>query len=145
MSVAKSRLHSITLARTPCLRRLQLLAKLQYQFVLLGSRSDEFKAMQKSHAVPHHRSHDERFRNVWNREFQRNHLSRHQLAGNYGAQPGLRNFKTPAVYPNVPVRPQHFHNHRYLRAIAGVSPGRRLARSLSLEETVQKTLAKFVH
>ena len=109
---------------------------------LLGEGADELKAVEKTHAVANYRSQHEKVGIVWNREFERNHFSRGQLAGDDGAETGLGDFKAAAVDANVAILPQHPHNHRYLCAISGVTSSGRLVHSSGLREEEDARLEK---
>jgi len=117
------------------LRRLELFAECLNACALLGKRSDEFKSVQKTHAVTNHRPHHENLGNIRNRKFQRNHFSRGQFAGNHGAQSGRGNLEAAAVNADVSLRPQYLHHHRYLRAIAGITSGSRLVHASNLRQS----------
>jgi hypothetical protein len=111
------------------LRGLQCAAKLLDGFDLLRECADEFEPVQKTHAVPHHRSDHEDFRSIRNGEFQSNHFSRSQFTGNDGAQSRFRELEATAMYANVPILRKHLNDYRDFCTIAGVTPRQRLMRA----------------
>jgi hypothetical protein len=66
------------LATEPLRDKWQGAGESQDAVALFGRRSDEFKTVHETRAVPNHRSQHERFGHVGNRKLKRNHFSRNQ-------------------------------------------------------------------